>query len=172
MHNSGLSNSAKTCAQSLQNNSIQPHHVNLHNIIRLHIRREHSLWICKVTAEAGFCPQSHVLFNEPGVGLTWFACACYRITQCHCSCPHSPNIGTFWFYFSLGLSVSLREQKDLDSIFHQGGCWGFHFMCTFASRMEVFAIFQEYVPTWGICERLIWNRICQEALWLPCEGKL
>ncbi len=138
---------------------IHPHNVGWkRNRIPLHVRKEHSLWICKVIAEAGFCPHSHVLFNEPGVGLTWFACACYRITQCHCSCPLSPNIGTFWFYFSLGLSVSLREQKDLDSIFHQGGCWGFH-LCALSHQGWSFCCFEEYVRMWACVS--VWSEVCR-----------
>lgn len=69
-----------------------------------------------------------------------------------------PNIGTFWFYFSLGLSVSLCEQKDHDSIFHRGGCWGFHFVCTLASRMEVL-LFELYVRTWAYA--CVWSEVCR-----------
>lgn len=68
------------------------------------------------------------MFYLMSLGLGWLDLH-VLVIESHSATAHAhtiPNIGTFWFHFSLGLSVSLREQKDHDSIFHQGGCWGFH----------------------------------------------
>lgn len=135
--------------------STQPHNVTLHNIL-IHVRKECSLWICNVTVEVGFCPYFHVLFNEPGVGLNWFAWGCYGITLCHCSCPHTPYTGTFWFHFLLDLSVSLHKQKDHDSIFHRGGCWGFYLCAVLNQRWRFYCEKCMHMLAYAS----VWSKVC------------
>lgn len=154
----------------------QPQFVNLLNILPLHMRKERSLWICRVTVEAGFCPHCHVLFNEPEVALTWFACACYRLTQRLCSFPLTlPQYEDILIPFFAWLVCQFTQAEGpWLNFFHQGGCWGFH-LCALLHQGWRFGCFE-------VCERIwayarVWSGVSFEAdcvgrRWLPCEGKL
>lgn len=174
MHDSGLSNSAKPQLQTTARIRERP---NLRNILPLHVRNERSLWICKVTIGADFCPHSHVLFNEPGVGLTWFACACYRTTQFHCSCPHIPLYRDILIPFFAWLVCQFMPAEGPWLNFPPRRMLGLSFVCSFASRMEV-------VPPRSLCAYVsicahVWSEVCRlkpsVCVWkqrLPCEVKL
>lgn len=145
-------------------------------ILPLHIRKEHSLWICKVTVEAGICPYDHVLFNEPGVGLTRFACACYRITQCHCSFPHTLQYRDILIPFFAWLVCQFTRAEGPWLNFPPRRMLGLSFVCTFASRMEVllFPSVCEHMPECDLrCAVCSW--VCEEAvatLWWKALKKI
>lgn len=100
------------------------------------------------------------MFYLMSLGLVWLNLHAL-VMESHSATAHAhtlPNIGTFWFHFSLGLSVSLREQKDHDSIFHQGGCLGFH-LCAVLHQGRRFCSFQVYVRMWAYAR--VWSEECR-----------
>lgn len=134
------------------------------SITSLRIRKEHSLWICKVIVEAGLCPRSHVLFNEPGVGLTWFASACYRITQCYCSCPHTPQYRDILIPFFAWLVRQFTRAEGPWLNFPPRRMLGLSFVCTFASRMAAL-LFRKSMCA---CEHMqCWSEVCclKQSMW-------
>lgn len=110
------------------------------------------------------------MFYLMSLGLVWHDLH-VLVIEPHSSTARAhtfPYMGTFWFHFSLGLSVTLRQQKDHDSIFHQGGGRGFH-LCALLHQGWRFCRREVHARMWAYARTsdprcVVWSRVRVKAV--------